>query len=113
MEEGYCGENLTWKLNDNGLLTISGTGDMKNFSFKRKSPWNDQRKLIKKIIIEDNVTSIGCWAFSGCSELEKVTISNSVTKIGRRAFYNCSIISITIPEVSRILAEELSAIVSN
>ena len=73
MQNGTCGKNLTWQLDDEGMLTIIGKGDMKNFSLKRRAPWNEQCKFIKEIIIEDGVTSIGCCAFSGCSKLTKVT----------------------------------------
>ena len=48
-------------------------------------------------IIGDSVTSIGEYAFTGCS-LTSVTIGNSVTSIGDRAFLNCSgLTSVTIP----------------
>ena len=48
--------------------------------------------------IPNSVTSIGDYAFSGCSGLTSVTIPGSVTSIGERTFYNCSnLTSVTIP----------------
>lgn len=53
---------------------------------------------IEKLVIPDSVTSIGDYAFRGCSALTSVTIPNSVTSIGNYAFSGCSgITSITIP----------------
>ena len=53
---------------------------------------------LKKLTIGNSVTSIGDWAFSGCSGLTSVTIGNSVTSIGYEAFYGCSgFTSVTIP----------------
>ena len=57
------------------------------------------RDDIISITIPDSVTSIGGWAFSGCSSLTNVTIGNSVTSIGEYAFYYCSkLTSIIIPD---------------
>lgn len=40
MTRGTCGKNLTWTLDDNGTLTISGTGDMKDYGWIfGKAPW--------------------------------------------------------------------------
>ena len=78
---------VTWELSVDGTLTISGTGDIKTM------PWNSQRKEIKKIIIENGVTSIGDNAFTSCYHLTSVTIPNSVTSIGSSAFQNCSILT--------------------
>ena len=75
---------ITWELSVDGTLTISGTGDIKT------KPWNSQRNEIKKIIIENGVTSIGDNAFTSCYNLTSVTIPNSVTSIGSSAFQNCS-----------------------
>ena len=48
--------------------------------------------------IPDSVTSIGDYAFYGCSSLTSIIIPDSVTSIGNRAFYGCSsLTSITIP----------------
>ena len=53
--------------------------------------------LQEDIIIPNSVTSIGAWAFDGCSGLTSVTIPNSVTSIGYEAFSNCSgLTSVTI-----------------
>ena len=94
---GTCGENLTWTLDDEGTLTISGTGDMYDYD-NGGSPFYENTD-IKKIVIESGVTSIGGWAFSWCDALESVTIGNSVTSIGEGAFYSCSSLeSITIPD---------------
>ncbi|MBR2352705.1 MAG: leucine-rich repeat protein, partial [Alistipes sp.] len=52
-----------------------------------------------KLTIGDGVTSIGGWAFYGCTSLASVTIPNSVTSIGERAFRDCtSLTSVTIPD---------------
>ena len=58
-------------------------------NYKGVAPWYSQRKKIKKVVIENEVTSIGNYAFYGCSGLTSVTIPNSVTSIGNDAFYGC------------------------
>ena len=58
-------------------------------------------------IIPDRVTSIGEYAFSGCTSLVTITIPESVTSIGRGAFYFCSSLeTITIPEGVTSIDEE-------
>ncbi len=53
---------------------------------------------LTSITIPNSVTSIGYFAFQDCSGLTSITIPNSVTSIGGQAFYNCSgLTSITIP----------------
>ena len=57
-----------------------------------------QYTKIKEITIPNTITSIGDWAFRGCSSLTSITIPNSVNSIGEYAFYECkSLTSITIP----------------
>ena len=96
---GTCGDHLTWTLDSDGVLTISGTGSMKNFSGTNYIPWYDYRSDITSIVIKDGATSIGQYAFRDCSSLTSVTIPDSVTSIGYYAFYNCTnLTSITIPD---------------
>ena len=85
---GTCGDNLQWKLTDEGVLTITGTGKMKDWKYNY-SPWYAY-KSVKQVIIGDGVTTIGSSAFSGCSSLTSLTIPNSVTDIGSSAFSGCS-----------------------
>ncbi len=102
---GTCGENLTWTLSDEGVLTISGTGAMEDFFYyygamgaEPATPWKDNLSAIKSIVIESGVTSIGDYAFYECSSLTSVTIPNSVTIIESWAFAYCSgLTSVTIP----------------
>ena len=96
---GECGENLTWTLDDNGTLTISGEGAMTDWSDFFNAPWYSSRSSIKHVIIGNSVTSIGDSAFYECSSLGSVTIGNSVTSIGSDAFYWCSSLeSVVIPD---------------
>ncbi|GHV67608.1 hypothetical protein FACS1894199_13420 [Bacteroidia bacterium] len=84
------------------VLTISGTGAMKDYEFGvfNNAPWRDSYSSeITSVVIEQGVTSIGESAFYGCTGLTSVTIPNSVTSIGRFAFYDCSgLTSVIIPE---------------
>ena len=118
------GSNLTWTLDSEGVLTISGSGDMHDYDDipPYKSPWHENGNQIRSVLmangvtsignfafynctsltsvtIPDSVTSIGAWAFSGCASLTSVTIPDSVTSIDGDAFYNCaSLASVTIPD---------------
>ena len=94
---GTCGANLKWKLTDEGVLTITGTGEMYNWEDGHAKPWS-RNSNIKQVIIGDGVTTIGEEAFSFCYSLESITIPNSVTTIGESAFKACSSLTlITIP----------------
>ena len=82
----------------NDTLTITGTGDMRNWAGENIPPWYIVRTLIKVVIISDGITSIGSAAFYNCTQLTTVNIGSDVTAIENLAFYNCSrLASITIP----------------
>ncbi len=85
---GANGNNVIWSLDDEGTLTISGTGDMNDY-FVNTAPWYNYRYDIKRIIITDGISSIGEWAFSAC-EAESVTIPASVKTIGDSGFCACT-----------------------
>ena len=92
-------DNLTWTLTADGTLTISGTGAMKDYDYDNNRSPVYGNSSVKKVVIEDGVTSIGNSAFDNCRRLTDITIPKSVTSIGNYAFYNCSsLTSITIPD---------------
>ena len=95
---GSFGENLTWTLDDAGLLTISGDGSMPDWNSYSQVPWYGRRKNIKEVRIQEGVTSIGGFAFYLCSSMTSVTIPAGVTDIGASAFRECvSLTSVTVP----------------
>ena len=99
LDSGTCGENVTWELGEDGILTISGDGAMADYLSFSRVPWDDSRSKIKTVVIKDGVTSIGRSAFNNCEFLTSITIPESVTNFGDYAFYACeSLTSITIPD---------------
>ena len=103
VDSGNCGDNVTYTLDSDGLLTISGTGSMYGYYLKSDggkyvtaAPWGS--KKLTQVVISDGVTSIGEDAFYGCTGLTSITIPDSVTSIGNSAFSRCTgLTSITIP----------------
>ncbi len=99
---GIWGDNLTWVLTKDGMLTISGKGNMKYYyssNDRTTAPWGVYWDQVTAVVIEPGVTSIGGYAFSGCSSLTSVTIPEGVTKIEGGTFYGCTKLeSVTIPK---------------
>jgi len=96
---GDCGENgnnLTWVLTNDSVLTISGSGAMKDWTYATDVTWRNYNKRIKSLVIGSSVTSIGTHAFDGdpvggyYALTGTLTIPNSITKIGYGAFNGCS-----------------------
>ena len=83
---GECGDNLAWTLDDQGTLTVSGTGPIPSYDY-RSTPWYDYRNQVTAVIIENGVTAIGSNAFFNMPQISSLTIPNSVTQIGDTAFY--------------------------
>lgn len=105
---GSCGAGLTWKLVGD-TLTISGTGRMSNYTLDALPQWSAYNAQIKKVVIEEGVTSVGTFAFylmsgiktlefpdglleiageafAGCGGIEELHIPDSVTRIGNYCF---------------------------
>ena len=66
-EGGSCGTNMTWFLDDDGFLTISGSGTMTNYTSSTPAPWNKENVIT--VYLEDGITSIGNYAFYNCSNI--------------------------------------------
>lgn len=97
-ETGTCGENLVWKLDCDGNMVISGTGEMDDY-VERTRPWSAFREDIKTLTVEEGVMSIGHYAFNDCPNLHEVNLPEGLMRIGGYAFSYCpSLESIQIPE---------------
>jgi len=99
--DDYCAPTSSVKATlSEGTLTISGSGDMKDYVRlnEQPPPYWDYKRTITAVVIEVGVTSIGGFAFFECTGLTSITIPNTVTSIGVEAFYGCTgLTSITIP----------------
>lgn len=100
------GSNITdtakWTLDSQGTLTISGNGDTVDcyeFKEKMRQPWSAYDDQIRKVVIEKGITSVGCYSFMKCKNLESVQLPNSLKIIGDYAFNECgSLKEIKIPD---------------
>ena len=107
-----CGENVTATLSSNNdgdgtyTMTIRGTGPMENYDFLscRDMPWRDAIPKIKRLIVDDGVTSLGDCVLHGfdgkhdAESLEEVTLPEGLTYLGNYAFFGAAKLkSITLP----------------
>ncbi len=97
-EKGVCGENLTWNFSGDGTLTISGEGAMTDFFTANPDdptaaaapiPWSSIAPKVKRIVVEEGVTTICALAFQNMCEAETASIPSTVTSIGEDAFIMC------------------------
>ncbi len=104
---GAQGDNVKWMLDSTGLLTISGSGEMKSWGLVREdgililpTQWGELfGSSIKACVVEDGVTTIGYFAFYNCIALESIKLPDSLTTIGQAAFMGCdALTSIDIPD---------------
>lgn len=101
---GTLDGGLAWNLTKAGVMTISGSGAMPDFSSAGDQPWSSYSDQIRKIVIGDGVTSIGSCAFWNCGVLS-AEISSSVTAIGNSAFQDSSIVSVSIPSSVKTIGD--------
>ena len=114
---GTCGENVTWTVDSEGTLTISGTGPMVTDYFGMPEWGYDENNLpltINKVVIEEGVTAISGTAFNGCG-MTAIEIADSVTTIGNFAFMDCcnlteAVLPENLTEISNYAFEGCSAL---
>ena len=88
--EGNCGKDIIFRLNDEGVLQIEGSGEMYNYNSKKPAPWFDYSDSVKAIDISEGITRIGTQAFRMMRNVEKIDLPQSVTIIDANAFIGCS-----------------------
>ncbi|NDW09276.1 leucine-rich repeat domain-containing protein [Dysgonomonas sp. 520] len=102
-QNGTTGD-VKWNLDENGTLTINGSGEMKDYKLLSSAPWDSDKDKIRKIIISEGVTNIGKYAFRSCESVASVEMPSTLVTIGSNAFYNCtSLVSIEIPDGVKII----------
>ena len=97
---GKCGPSAYWSFDSStGTLTISGSGAMNDYEYGNDYPWMDYRDSIQTIVIGDQITQIGRYAFTGtaCSTIK---FGKNVRSIGERAFNGCRNLNgdLTLPD---------------
>ena len=90
---GACGDNASWSLN-NGILTISGTGETWDFYDDKPRPWEKWKDEIRQVVVNEGITAIGAGAFFIYRSLERATLPDSLISIGNFAFYICEKLSV-------------------
>ncbi|MBR5343436.1 MAG: leucine-rich repeat protein [Oscillospiraceae bacterium] len=102
---GTCGDHISWSLNSDGILSLTGYGDMVDYDLNgNKAPWYDNRTQIKVLEIGYGIESIGNYAFYGCINMTLdpktgYSITDDVQRIGQGAFVMCHrLTSVCIPE---------------
>lgn len=118
VQSGPCGkngENLTYQLYDNGRLTVSGTGEMADYSMQSASPWRQWAGLYPypAVVVESGVESVGAYAFYAYSArqfVESVRLPDSVASIGASAFAgNSKLNRLAMPGVTEIGASAFAS----
>ena len=111
IQRGKCGNNVSYTLDKNGVLTIFGEGSTWDFKCDISeqvcnTPWWDNRKIISHVEIQYGVTAIGHYAFHACERLISIAIPDSVTSIGWYAFSDCvALPSLAIPDRTTFIGE--------
>ena len=101
---GICGENLVWLIED-GVLTISGTGDMADCT--GGAPWVYYKEEIEAVVLKGGITSVGAGAFENYDNLKEVDFGDSLTQIGAKAFLSCDgLTEIELPATFKIFGED-------
>lgn len=78
---------LTARLDENGLMKISGNGNMKDFGIVQKYPWYDIKKVIRNIEIEEGATNLRLYGFNYCMNLKNIQIPSTVVSLGEDEDY--------------------------
>ena len=86
-KQGQCGDNAYYTIDDDWTLTIGGTGDMYDYASELDVPWYNQREQIQKVVMHEGITSIGDYAFYGCTGVGEINIPDGIRRLGDYSFH--------------------------
>ena len=93
---GTCGSGVAWALDNDGTLTITGSGQIRDYSKTAPAPWKGT--AVKKLVIGEGVTAVGAYAFTDCTEIACVQLPSTLITLGDWCFAGCiSLTSIELP----------------
>lgn len=99
LDSGECGDNVTWILTSDGVLTISGYGELEGWGNYKKIPWYNYADQIFTVNIKKGVTKVSQCSFAGCSYIERVSLPDTITRISSGGFSACKKLkTVTIPD---------------
>ena len=91
VDSGTFGTNLTWSLDSDGTLTVSGNGKIPN-NYYSDWPWKDHIPSIQRLELSSGITEIGYRAFYNHSALEEVIFPDTLENIRSQAFQSCGML---------------------
>ena len=101
---GAQGDNLTWELSCDSVLTIDGNGKMDNFYSYGSAPWYQYRNIIKMVQTNEGITSIGNYAFWGLNQAKSIQLASTIDTIGRNSVEDCfSLTSLIVPQGVKLI----------
>ena len=89
VDSGSCGGSVTWTLDSDGVVTISGTGETDNYGWDGSGSPFQANPAVKSVVIEEGITRVGDGLFTGCPNLTSVTLPEGLTQLGSQSFSNC------------------------
>lgn len=99
-----CGDDLTWEVDDEGVLTISGKGAMDDYA-NDPAPWAEES--VVKIVLEEGVTTIGAYAFCDMEDVTAVSLPSTLLTIDAGAFQMCTMLeTLKLPEKLQGIGEK-------
>lgn len=124
-----CGNNVSWTISDGGVLNLSGSGEVFDFS-RGGAPWYNRRHEISKIYIEEGITVLGNYSFedmdnlvsisipeslyglgfyaiSGCTKLKELTIPSEIRQWGTPMIYNCAQLHVNLTQRANAILRTL------
>ena len=106
---GTCGDensDVTWELDNEGTLTLSGTGAVVDSYWSESFLSDYYLHRVKKVVIEEGITRLGDAAFFDAYNLKEVSFPDSLLEIGNQAFETCALETVTVPSNVREVGME-------
>lgn len=98
VDMGACGDGITWTLDVENTLTITGSGPMATYNSPAMVPWHAYRDTVTKVVLDDTITSLPDYAFRDMKNMTGITMPSALTQISTEAFYGCfGLTSVEIP----------------